>query len=92
MVDLCVYHSICGHLLSLLRHINIFANNTVLHHHVAVQVGYEKTAYTVTTRESEVEICIHVAKTPVPASFDVIIFTEDDSAGIMHKVMQVYTY
>ena len=91
MVDLCVFVDI---LLSLfLRYINIIANNTALHHYAAIQVGYEKTAYTVTERESEVEICINVAKTPVPGRIYVEIFTEDDSAGIMLMlVMQVYTY
>ena len=55
---------------------------TVLHYHAAVQIGYEKTAYTVTGRESEVEVCIHVLETTVPANFLVTPFTMDDSAGI----------
>ena len=50
--------------------------------YIAIQIGYEKTAYTVTGRESEVEVCICVTKAPVPANFSVISRTLDDSAGI----------
>ena len=77
---------VCGHLLSLFqRRIIIITTNTNLHHYdVAIQIGYEKTAYTVTGRESEVEICIHVPKTPVPASIYVMSSTENDSAGIYY--------
>ena len=77
---MCAY----GHLLPLFwRHINI---NTVLYYYsyfddVAVQIGYEKTAYTVTGRESEVEVCIFVSEAPVPAIFNVNTSTDDATAG-----------
>ena len=59
----------------------VSASNKVSPSYVAVQIGYEKTAYTVTERESEVEVCICVTKAPVPANFVVLSYTQDDSAG-----------
>ena len=48
---------------------------------VAVQMGFEKTAYTVTEREYEVEFCICVTEAPVPANFSVVVDIQDASTG-----------
>ena len=60
------------------------ANNNVspsLYICIAVQIAFEKTAYTITGREIEVEVCIHVAEAPVPAKFDVVGYIWDVTAG-----------
>ena len=66
--------------------------NNYCYDYVALQIGYEKTAYTVTEKEREVELCIHVPETTIPARFYVTHCTMNDSAGICMCMYDIREY